>query len=212
MGKYPVFLYISIFSLIAPILLGAFRIKILERSLKILILYLIIVLSANILSVWFLVPKVNLILHHIIIPMEFAFIMLIIISWQKSQKMANFMKIVSLVYLLIWIFAKLSFEPTEGIYSVTTSISQTIISLAAGYTLFLVIGDSADTLLSNHRFWILLSFVVFYFGTLMPPALTGILFKEPSEDLYLLWHINWILIIISNILYTVGILCPQTRQ
>ena len=117
----------------------------------------------------------------------------------------------SLLYILFWIYAKLTFEPLNGSYSITSSISRVILALSAGYTLFIVIGNRVQALSSNNRFWVLLSFVLFYLGTLIPVALIGIIFHH-GETAFSIGSINWALSIVTNILFTIGILCPQIQQ
>jgi hypothetical protein len=115
-------------------------------------------------------------------------------------------------YILFWFFSKITFEPISGLSSITSSVSQAILALSAGYTLFVVIGNYTQSLLQYQRFWILIALILNYTGTLIPTALADVFFTQPGEASIILYSINWVLIIISNILFAIGILCPKTQQ
>jgi hypothetical protein len=148
---------------------------------------------------------------HVNTLIEYIFVMYIISSWQESQKMKRLFRVLLLLYALFWFCAKVTFEPINGLYSITSSVSQVVLVLSAGYTLFVVIENHVQPLLRNQLFWVLIAFVLNYTGTLIPTALAGVLFTQPGEALVLLYSINWVLVIFSNILCAIGILCPQTQ-
>jgi hypothetical protein len=66
-------------------------------------------------------------------------------------------------------------------------------------------------LTKDYRFWVLLSFVIYYAGTLLIIALRGILLHYSIGILFLVASMDWSLKILFNILFTIGFLCPQTR-
>ena len=186
--------------------------SVINREMKILVLFLIIALGIDVISAMFIRDySVMLGLMHIYIFIEFLFVMYIISFWQESHKMKKLFQTLLLLYILFWIIAKVTFEPLNGLYSLTASVSQVLLALSAGYTLFMVIGNRVQPLFSHQRFWVLLSFVIYYTGTLMLVALQGILVHYSTEDIFLAVSINWSLKILFNILFTVGFLCPQTQ-
>jgi hypothetical protein len=209
---YSILLNISIFSLVIPIFAGAYRLRVLSREIKLLVVYLIIGFSIAISVNWFTNDQWARKIVHVNTLVEYIFVMFIIYSWQESQKMKNLLKVFLWFYILFWFYAKVTFEPISGLYSITSSVSQVILALSAGYTLFVVIGNHVQPLLRYQLFWVLIAFVLNYTGTLIPTALAGVLFTQPGEALVLLYSINWVLVIFSSILFAIGILCPQTRQ
>jgi hypothetical protein len=212
MFHYPILAFVSLFSTAIPILAGIYRLGSIDRTMKILILYLIFALSIDIVTMWLIKSnRVHLGLYHIYILVEYMFIVSIIFSWQESPRMKRLFQTMLLFYVLFWFCAKFTFEPFNGLYSLTASISQVILALSAGYTLFIVIGNREQPLFSHSRFWVLLSFVIYYTGTLMLIALQGILVHYSIPDLFIAGSINWSLKILFNILFTVGFLCPQTQ-
>jgi hypothetical protein len=137
--------------------------------------------------------------------------MSIIYIWQESHWLKRFFQALMLVYILYWFIAKFTFEPLNGLYSITASTSQVLLTLGAGYTLFIVIGTRTYLLMNYHRFWVLLSFVIFYTGTLLTIALRGVLIHYSIETLFLAASIDWSLKILFNILVAIGFLCLQTQ-
>jgi hypothetical protein len=212
MNQYPLLTYITLFSVILPIGIGIPRIKILHRGMKILLLYLICAFFTDIYFLWFARGyQFTLGLHHIYFLVEYIFIMSIITVWQESLKMKRLFQALILIYILFWIIAKVTFEPLNGLYSTTASTSQVFLTLCSGYTFFVVIGNRTQPLINHYRFWGLLSFVVYYAGTLLVIALRGILLHYSIETLLLVASIDWSLKILFNILFAIGFLCPHTK-
>jgi hypothetical protein len=212
MNHYPTLLYISLFSPVLPIVAGVYRLGVLNRKMKVVVLFLIIALTIDIIPMFLISDtKINLRLMHFYVFIEFLFVMYIVSFWQESQKMEKLFQVLLLLYVLFWFCAKFTFEPFNGLYSITTSVSQILLALGAGYTLFIVIGNRVQPLFSYQNFWVLLSFVIYYTGTLMLIALQGVLMNFSREEIFLAASINWSLKIIFNILITVGFLCPQTQ-
>ena len=212
MNHYPLIAYISLFSPILPIGIGISKIMSLYRGMKILFFYLIVAFMADIFLMWSVRGyQFNLGLFHAYYLVEYIFIMSIISVWQESHRMKRIFPTLMFLYILFWVIAKVTFEPLNGLYSVTASTSQVLLTLSAGYTLFVVVGNRTHPLMNHHRFWVLLSFVIFYAGTLLTIALRGILLHYSLENLFLVTTLDWSLKILFNILFTIGFLCPQTQ-
>jgi hypothetical protein len=212
MFQYPILAFVSLFSTVIPILAGIYRLRSIDRTMKILILYLIFALSFDIATIWLIRDHgVTLGLFHVYFLVEYILIMFIIISWQEPQKMKRLFQTLLLFNVLFWFCAKFTFEPLDGLYSLTASVSQVLLILSAGYTLFIVIGNRIQSLFIQQRFWVLLSFVIFYMGTLMILTLQGMFFHYAVEYVLLIGSINWSLKILFNILLAKGFLCPQIQ-
>jgi hypothetical protein len=213
MNQYPFLAYISLFSSVLPIGVGISKIKILNQGVKILFYYLLVAFVADIYFTWFARGyQVTLGLMHVYYLVENIFIISIISLWQESHRMKRFFQSIVIIYILFWIVAKLTFEPLNGLYTTIASVSQVLLALSAGYTLFVVMGNREQPLINNYRFWILLSFIIYYTGTLFIIAMRGILIHYSKEPLLLVTSIDWCLKIIFNVMFTIGFFCPQTRS
>ncbi|MGD1043780.1 MAG: hypothetical protein ABR936_00480 [Bacteroidota bacterium] len=180
--------------------------------MKILFFFLVTSFVADNILIWFFQRHpYRLGIIHAYFLMEYIFIISIISIWQESHWMRRIFQALILLYILFWIVAKLTFEPLSGSFSLTASISQVILSLGAGYTLFVVIGNRIQTLIHYDRFWVLLSFVIYYAGTLLFIALREILIHYSIETFFFVNSIDWSLKILFNVLFVKGFLCPQTQ-
>ena len=212
MNQYPFLTYISIFSSVLPIGVGISKITILNRGMKILFYYLVFAFTADIYLLWFVKGyQLQVGLVHVYYLIEYIFILSIIIVWQELLSMKRFFQILMFLYIIFWVIAKYTFEPLNGLYSFTASTSQVLLTVSAEITLFVVVGNRIQPIINDYRFWVLLSFIIYYAGTLLIIASRGILIHYSTDTLFFAASIDWSLKIIFNILFTIGFLCPQTQ-
>ena len=183
-----------------------------DRELRILLLLLSLGFIIDCFSIWRILSSFSLhLLAHFYSLIEFIVVIYIFILWQDSKKTKKIFQFTGVFFFMIWIYSKLTFVPFTGLFSFTATISRIILSLGAGYTLFIVIANRIQRLFVTQRFWILLSFVVSFAGTLMPVAVQGFLFTHSKQSLFAAWYVMWASTIIANLLFTVGFLCPQKQ-
>jgi hypothetical protein len=161
---------------------------------------------------WFVRDRqLNIGLNHVYYLVENLLIMVIMYNWLESQNEKRLFQALILLYMPFWTIAKVTFEPLNGLYSYIGATSQILLTSCAEYTLFLVVRTQMQPIIKHDRFWVLLSFVIYYAGTLLITASRGILVYFPTQTLFIFASIDWSLKIIFNILLTVGFLCPRTR-
>ena len=212
MNRYPFIAYISIFSSALPTFVGILKVTTVDRGMKILLFYLVFAFTADIYLLWFSRGyQFTLGLVHAYYLIEYILVMSIIFVWQESRRLISFFLTLMLLYILFWVIAKVTFEPLNGLYVFTATTSQVILTFCAESTLIVVIGNRIQPIINHNRFWVLLSFVIFYAGTLLTIASRGILIHFPINTLFIFISIDWSLKILFNILFTIGFLCPQTR-
>jgi hypothetical protein len=212
MRHYPFLTYLSIYTVIIPIGVGISRIKILHRGMKILLLFLMSAFVTDNYLIWFARGyQFTLGLHHVYYLIEFIFIISIVTVWQESVKMKRLFYALTILYILFWVIAKFTFEPLSGLYSFIATTSQVLIVIGAEFTLFVVVENRMQPVINDYRFWVLLSFILYYAGTLMVVTSRGIFVQYPIETIIIIVSIDWSLKIIFNILFAIGFLCPQTQ-
>jgi hypothetical protein len=212
MYRFPPLAYVSLFSPVLPIGIGIFKIKRIHFGMTILFFYIVTVFVGDNILMWFFQGQpFQLGLTHAYFLIEYIFVISVISTWQESHWMRKLFQGLIGLYTLFWIIAKSTFEPLSGLYSMTASISQVILALSAGYTLFIVVENRMQPLMHNYRFWALLSFVLYFAGTLLVIALRGILIHYSTEKYFLISSLEWSLKILFNILFAIGFLCPQTK-
>ncbi len=208
----PILYYFAVVSYVLPLPVGMLRYRSLGRELKILFYFLIIGLVTDLISYWeYFGPQSAQWLVHVYIIIEFILLMSIISLWQESKIMNRVFLVLTGLYSVFWIVAKCTFEPINGLYYLSGTISGVLLTLCAGYTLFVVIEQKAQPLLRYDRFWVLLSLVINYTGSLLPIVFAGIVFAYSREHLFRLWSITWIATILSHAMFMIGFLCQKTR-
>ncbi|MCX6121188.1 MAG: hypothetical protein NTX44_06175 [Ignavibacteriales bacterium] len=180
--------------------------------MNILLYYLIFAFAADMYLRYFAKGyQLTLGLNHVYYLIEYIFIMSIITVWQETLRIKRLFQALMLLYILFWIIAKFTFEPLTGLYSVIAGTSQGLLVISAEFTLFVFIRDRIHPVINHYRFWVLLSFVIYYAGTLLIITSRGMLLHYSTEAFFLVTSIDWSLKILFNILFTVGFLCPQTK-
>ncbi len=204
--------YLSFFSPLIPISIGVFKFRSEGQGVKLIIYLLSFGFIIDLFTLWpVLGYKIIPLFSRLYVLVEFIMILFIFSLWQHSKRVQKIKWFLMGAFLLFWIAANLTFEPLKKPCIITDSVSAIILTLAAGYTLFMVFENSDRSLLKNYKFWILLSFIFNFAGTLLPIIFEGVLFGHSRELLYMAWSITWFLTITSNVLFTVGFLCPQTQ-
>lgn len=204
--------YISVGSQFFSILVGLFVFRSLKVELK---LFLILTLVGCSFDIFLLLQYLNTfaspLFYQFYIPLEFCCIMFIISQWQRSKKTKQFFYILILGYIVFWLSSKLYLESLFSYSYLTSTVATGIIVLSSGYTLFIVVSTRTDTLKRMPAFWFLIAFIIYYSGILLPTSLQMLFSTFQKNDFYILWSINWIFNILSNILYAVGFLCHLKR-
>jgi hypothetical protein len=197
---------------VLPIGGGISKLTTVDRGMKILFFYLVCAFTADIYLMYFSKERqIQLGLIHVYYLAEYLFIMTIIYIWQESLWMKRVIQVLILLYVLFWVIAKITFEPMSGLYVYTATTSQIVLTLSAESTLIAVIGSRIQPIINLDRFWVLLSFVIYYAGTLLVIASREILIHYPSHTFLVFASIDWSLKIVFNILFAIGYLCTQTQ-
>jgi hypothetical protein len=209
---FPLLAYITFLMPILPIAVGLIRIGKIDKRYRLVTLLLVCGFLGDLFSRW---PNQNAGLNplptHLFIIIEFVLVLTFVVSWQESKKARIFFIFILASYIVFWLAAKFTFEPFSEPYSYTGTISYSILALASGYTFFLTLSSHSRRLFEQGIFWILFSFIVTYIGSLLPVAIQAILVHYSKQDFELVWSIIWILNLASNILFTIGFLCPQKQ-
>jgi hypothetical protein len=203
--SYPILGYCAIVSYSIPIAIAIAKYKFLNREFTTVLYLLLIGCVTDVLSLWqYFGTKVAPWLVHVYILIELFLVMSILWSWQKSIRMKRAFMILTGLYVIIWLTAKVTFEPFGGVYTFTGSVSNVMLTLCAGFTFFLVFESVKQPIMSNDRFWILLSMLFNYAGSLLPLAFLGVVFTHSRENVFTMWSIMWVLATISHLLYAIG--------
>ncbi len=204
--------YISILSQLIIIFIGLYTYRNLTFEFKFFLIIASLGFIVDSLSYWqYFSSRISPLFYQFYVPLEFCCIMFIISQWQKSKKTKQFFYILIFGYIVFWLSSKLYLESLFSYSYLTSTVATGIIVLSAGYTLFIVVSNKTETLKRMPAFWFLIAFIIYYSGILLPTSLQMLFSSFPKNDFYILWSLNWIFNILSNILYAIGFLCHLKR-
>ncbi len=210
--QYPVLGYISIVCQFILVLIGLISYSKIPKELKLFLLLVILSVSLDTLSIYqYFTSYSSPLIYQIFIPIELITIMYIISKWQLNIISSKIFVYLALFYLVFWFILKIFIEPFNSFSYLSSTISASIIILSSGYTLFIVLFNTKGKLITNSRFWFLVSFIIYYSGILFPLSLQSFFESFPKADFFKLWSLSWILNLLSSILFSVGFLCQRKQ-
>ncbi len=203
----PVFLYISSFSGILPLLVGIYAYKYLKRDMKILLIYFALSFIVEIIAVYIaqVLHKHNIWLYNIFMIIEYSFFMVVISLWQKNKSIKKILQFSIPIFILIGIITQIYLESLNQFNNLTRPIESIIFTLVASFTLSrFSLEYSGQSLLKNHRFIILVGILIYFAGNTFLFALMG---NELSIVKSYYFIIHSCLNIFAYLIFTWGFYC-----
>ena len=195
-------------------ILGMIRYKKVTQPLQlliILILYWLIIAcvefymqqhNINTLSLW----QINNII-------EMLFFTWIYYLWQTSKLNGKTLFGSLMLFLIIWIIGKLTFEPFSGADDITWGLSRLIQVFFGINVLLNLYGEERNSpILKNVKLLVSSAFVIYSAGTFFLFSLFTPLLKVSVELTRMFYYINWVLIIVAHILYAQAILSDSKEK
>jgi hypothetical protein len=141
---------------------------------------------------------------------EYILIVIIFYYLKTKERDKSLLLLVGVSFILFWLISKLTFEPFStfnGYTSVVARLLQIFISVSI---LFDILKDPNVRLKNDPRIWIASGIITYSTGSLLLCILFMEILKISPQLIKALWPINWILIIVSDLLYARGIWCQTT--
>lgn len=211
--QYSLLEKISIYSVIIPIFLSILKIKTLNKSLWVLVFYLIVCFLVDQLSLLLINSKNRAnILSNSFTLIEYILISSIYYSNFSSRKSKLSIIIISSVFIF---FSLLVFF-VKGYYFVDTIVSpaeSALITIFAGFylTIFLINTDVTKPL-RYYFYWINLAFFLYFSASTILFLSSDFLSRCTTKTFFLIWGIHLILNIIKNIFLSIGIWVKATTR
>jgi hypothetical protein len=204
------FAYTVIAVEVGTLIVGGFRYRNLPRPLRILVW--LIAFNIGLIGLEFIIAsgkRNNLWLTHVSTIVEYVLIVFIFSSWIK-HKTIRFVLMSSLpLFIVLWIVGKFTFEPLSFADDLTSTISKVLQISFSAYLLIIIVKDSDIAWRHDSRFWIAASVIIYAAGSLFIFALFNKMVQVSPDFLRMIWPLNWILAIISNLFFTLGFLCKE---
>ena len=193
--------HLVVTSYIILFIIGAYRLRQLSREMKILLCLIGIALSTDFVLLYLATHHINnLWLMHFYTLLEFSLFMLIFSSWQKNKFSQKLLRLIILIYIPIWFSAKFLLEDFSSFDNFTSSLSGTLLTGIAIYTLLILKKEVDCNILIEKRFWVSTG-VLFYFA--------GNLFIFALGSTIAVWSLHNIINICANICYAGGFLSQR---
>jgi hypothetical protein len=191
------------------VLVGGFRYRNLPRPLKFLE-WLIIVNFIEMGVQWILASFNinNLWTAHYYTLIEIIFVAFMYSSWMKQKQYKLFLFLCLVGFIIFWIVSKFTFEPFSIADDGTATVSKIFQILFSAYLLVIVVRESEIIWTNDPRLWVVAGTIISA-GSIFLFALFTKMLQISHDRLKVVWLLNWILIIVSNLLYARGFLCKK---
>jgi hypothetical protein len=208
--KLPLLFYIFLLVQYGVVLLGGFRYRSLPHPLRILEWFLVVTLGVVVMEFMLALFHVhNLWLSHFYTLIELMFIVLLYSLWIKQKRTRSVLLVSFLVFVVFWIVSKFTFEPfsiNDGWMGTFSKVLQITFS---ALLLVEIVKENEIAWMNDMRLWVVTGIVVYASGTFFLFALFNRMLQISPDRLRLIWSLNWILMIISNLLFARGFLCKK---
>ena len=190
--------------------MGGFRYRSLPRSLRFLEWLIILTFGETVIE-WVIASYniQNLWMSHINTLVEFVLIMLMYFFWMKRNLNRLMLNICLVMFVVCWIVSKFTFEPLSSLDGWTAPLSKVLQIVFSALLLLDVVKESDITWINDPRIWVASGVIIYSAGSLFIFALFNTMLQISPDRLKLVWSLNWILIIASNVLSTWGFLCKR---
>ncbi|MGD1045037.1 MAG: hypothetical protein ABR936_06890 [Bacteroidota bacterium] len=208
--KIPVLFYIFLFIEICTALVGGFRYRNLPRPLRILEWLIIVSIFEVIVQVTLAYFKIhNAWTMHFITLIEIVFVFFMCSLWIKQRQSRLMLLFCLSAFVVLWIISKFTFEPLSLLDGWTSTISMILQIIFSTLLLVDVVKESDIIWTDDPRFWIATGIIIYSAGSLFWFAFFNKMLQISPERLKQVFYLNWILSIISNLLYARGFLCKR---
>jgi hypothetical protein len=132
--------------------------------------------------------------------------------WRTSKRSSSLMWALFMIYLLIWIVGKFSFEPFTGSDNYSGAVSQTI---QIGFGIWLFISDLHGNKIvwkNDPRFWVLSGIILYAAATFFLFGLFNVLVAASLALMKLIWNFNLFFVCVQYYLFLRGFLCNTITE
>lgn len=203
-----VFFFISSYTVIIPLILGALGIKKLDQGLRYFLSLLFLVLVTETSAFALGAYNINnLIVYNVFTGVEYAFLVLMFTHWWESVTLRRVLMGSIPVFIVTWIAANYAFEVTpQEFNTVFLSIESVLFVILAVSTLVKEMQNGTVLLVDNPVFWVTSGVLIYFAGNLFVFTLMDLLIQKTDIPPHSVYLIHTVLNIVKNILFSIGFL------
>ena len=210
--KIPLLAFVSWASYAIPTIAGIWRFKRLDRPMKIFLLFCI--WSSIEVSVEYVLSS-NRINNHLLINygylIDTLFLSILYSSSTDDKKTKKIFLFLTLIFGCLWIVDALFFAFAAKLNSEMAMTSRILIIIMSILILFDVVRKTDRLLVDESIFWISTGFALYSAGVFLIFGLSNELVKLGPIYFLIAWHINWALVIVTNLMFTKGFFCKAKQ-
>jgi hypothetical protein len=204
----PILGYIYLASAFIPVSVGLARYRSIAKPMKILTLLCILsLINAGTELVLARYGLNNQFLANAYVPVE---VFLITLVYYLSLSVSKYRRILvgcASVFLLVWTADRIFLDMPDQMNSEMAIVSRLFLFAMSLVVISALSRDATSRLDQKYLFWIATGVIVYSTGTFIVAGLGNRLLQLSASLFVIAWHINWLLLIIANLLYTKGLLC-----
>lgn len=204
----PLLSYIVLAVEFGTLLVGGFRYRNLPRPLRVLEWLVVFTVGEAIIErVLGYLHINNLWVFHVSTLVEYVLLSLLFFSWISHRRSRLVLTVCLVMFIIVWSISKFLFEPFSNIDGWTSALSK-ILQMVFSIVLLVDVVKESDIIWTNDpRIWVASGIIIYSAGSLFMFALFNEMLQISPDRLKLIWTLNWVLMIISNLLYARGFLC-----
>jgi len=208
--KIPIMGLIAAWSTVVPAILGAWRYKQLDKPMKQFAVFSII----GVINVGseFLLSRLginNYFLSDLYFLLTVPFLGFLYYQSVFAPVSRRILKVSSVLFVLIWVGQKLFFADPTRISSDLAMITALFVVVMSIVTFNAFVKMTTSPLTQLPLFWVLTGTIVYYAGSFAVIGLSNQLLHLGMTYFEIAWHVNWILIVVSMLMYSKGFLCKS---
>jgi hypothetical protein len=210
--RFPVLFYAVTVIQGIVVLVGGFRYRSLPHPLRLLAWLLLFIFMWSIIEWIFASHGINnLWMSHISTVVEFVTVTLIFSSWLKFRYSHQMLFALLIGFVILWVISKFTFEPFTRLDGLTAVLSK-ILQITLSVLLLIKLvkeSDSEVVWTQDPRLWVAIGIILYSAGSLFLFALFNKMLQISPVYLMMTWSLNWIFLIISNLLFARAFLCKK---
>lgn len=204
----PLLGYVSFAVSFVPAVVGLFRYGKMSTPMRLLTALCALAVLNDVTSLILGRMKINnQLIANVYIPVE---LILIVSVYYFSTAAGRFKRVLlgsASLFVFVWLVDVTFFDPLTEMNSTMAAISRLFLIAQSFMMITVVNRDSAGQLSKRAVFWVASGVILYSTGTFIVASLGSRMLKIDVSLFVVAWHINWLLLIMANLLYTIGMLC-----
>jgi hypothetical protein len=191
-----------------PLSVGVIRYRFLDRPMKILTLLCVLaVLSASAELTLGRLAVNNRFIANNYVPVEVLLITLVYFFSTSTAKYRRILIATYALFAIVWTVDKVLFDVPNETNSTMALVSRLFLFSISLLMISTASRDTKTALGDKPIFWVAAGVLLYSTGTFVVVGLGNRLLQLNVTLFVIAWHINWLLLIVANLLYTKGLLC-----